>query len=130
MSENKYRQKGSGENRLSSEKRGFSVTEFFENFAGVEAMLDKGLPTRFIPYLLFLAFLGLIYIGNAHFAERTIRELNRSETEADNLKADYTTIKVQLLFAGKQTEISAKAQEVGLVENNGKTYRIILKKNE
>lgn len=106
------------------------VRTFFSNLAGLDTMIEKGLPTTYIPNLLFLAFLGILYIGNAHYADKMIREINKSSTEVEKLKADYRTSKVEFLHASKLTSIQNEVKKIGLVENNGKVYRIKVKKDE
>ncbi len=90
---------------------------------------DTSLPTRYIPYLIFLALLGLIYITNAHYAEKMVRQTSKLEAEVENLRADYTTIRAEFdTFTGKQTEIAKKAQMLGLEEGKGKIQKIIIPK--
>jgi len=102
----------------------------FDNAVNLEEMLEKGLPTRYIPRLIFLAILGIFYVGNAHYAEKVIRQLNKTEIETENLRSDYITSKVEFLYATKQSEIVERAKKIKLIENNGKTYKIYLENKE
>ena len=34
-----------------------------------------------IPFILFIAGLGILYIANAHYSEKNVRELNQIEKE-------------------------------------------------
>ena len=45
---------------------------------------DQGIPLRFMPQLLFLTFLLIFYIGNKHFAEKTIRKIDSIEGEVED----------------------------------------------
>jgi Bacteriodetes cell division protein (FtsL-like) len=123
MAENSYRQPSERKNR--EIKSASWLSEFLTNFSDLDKMIEGGLPTRYIPYLLFLSALGIFYVANSHYAEKMIRELNKSEVETENMRADYTTIKVEFLFRSKQTEITTKAEAIGLIENNGRTFRIV-----
>lgn len=127
MAENTYRKQKKVGNTYN--KVGWA-NNMMDNFADLDSVVEKGLPTKYLPRLLFLVFLGIIYISNAHYAEKMIRTLNKSEIETENLRADYTTIKVEFLYASKQSEIVERAKEIGLIENNGKTFRITVNKDE
>lgn len=127
MAENRYRKQKKVSN--SYNKVGWA-NNMLDSFADLDNIVEKGLPTKYLPRLLFLVLLGVIYISNAHYAERMIRTLNKSEIETENLRADYTTIKVEFLYASKQSEIVERAKEIGLIENNGKTFRITIKEDE
>ncbi len=128
MIENSYKKQKNNENIAKNTLP--QVRSFFSNLAGLDAMIEKGLPTTYIPGLLFMAFLGILYIGNAHYADKMTREINKSTKEVEKLKADYTTSKVEFLYASKLSAIQKEVKRIGLVENNGKVYRIKLKKDE
>ncbi len=81
--------------------------------------------TRYVPHILFLAFLGLLYIGNAHYGEKMIREITHLEAEVETLRADHTTLKAEFdQVVGKQSEIAEQAKEMGLIESRGKVKQI------
>ncbi|NJL15516.1 MAG: hypothetical protein HC913_22580 [Microscillaceae bacterium] len=86
-------------------------------------------PTRYIPYLLFWAALGVLYISNAHYAERMVRETARLEAEVENHRADYATLRAQFdAYTGKESEIAEKAKPLGLEEGKGKVQKLIIRK--
>jgi cell division protein FtsL len=90
---------------------------------------ETTLPTKYIPYLLFLAMLGLLYITNSHYAEKMVRETSKLEAEVENLRSDYTTLRAEFdTFIGKQSEIAEKAKALGLEEGKGKVQKIIIPK--
>lgn len=94
-----------------------------------KSVTDATLPTKYIPYLIFLAILGLLYIANSHYAERMVRETSKLEAEVENLRSDYTTLRAEFdTFTGRQTEIAKKAKELGLEEGKGKVQKIIIPK--
>ena len=88
---------------------------------------DQGIPLQFMPQLLFLAFLLIFYIGNKHFAEKTIRNINLLEGEVEDLRADYTTLKADYMFASKQSEVAKKVKRLQLVESKKPPFKIVLK---
>jgi hypothetical protein len=90
-------------------------------------IFDEGLPVQYLPKVLFVAALLLFYIGNAHYAERTTRQTDKLKTEVDDLRADYTTLKADLMFASKQSEVARKVLPLGLEESSIPPYKIIIK---
>lgn len=71
---------------------------------------------KWIPFLLFLVFLGVIYIGNHHLAERNIRELAKTETELNQLRWEHVSLKSELDQRSKQSEVAKLVQSLGLKE--------------
>ncbi len=74
--------------------------------------------------------LSLFYIGNTHYAEKTVRRINHVQTEVEDLRADYTTMKSDLMFASKQSEVARKVKEFGLKESLTPPYKIVVEKGE
>jgi len=71
-------------------------------------------------YLLFLGFLGIVYIANAHFAEKNVRGIQQVQKEIKELKWEYTSIKSETMFKSMQSQMDASLEPVGLdLENKG-----------
>jgi len=71
---------------------------------------------RQIPFFLFLALLAVIYIYNGHHADKTIREISKIERELKELKYEYKTVKGDVLFRSKQSELVKAVEPLGLKE--------------
>jgi hypothetical protein len=105
-------------------------------FAGLEKKLklesyfEEGFPVQYLPKIFFVLFLGLIYIGNSHHAEKTVREIHKIEEEVEDLRADYTTLKADLMFSSKQSEVARKVKEFGLKESLTPPQKIEVEKGE
>ena len=71
-------------------------------------------------YLMFLGFLGIVYIANAHFAEKGVRQIQTLQKEIKELKWEYTSIKSETMFKSMQSQIDESLEPVGLdLENKG-----------
>ena len=57
-----------------------------------------------VPFFLFLALLAVLYIYNGHYANKTIRNINRTEKEVKELQYEYTAIKGELIHRSKQSQ--------------------------
>jgi len=65
-------------------------------------------------YLLFLGFLALVYIANAHFAEKNVREIQRLQKEIKELKWQYTSIKSETMYKSMQSQMDASLDPAGV----------------
>ena len=92
-------------------------------FSGIEKRLkletyfEEGFPVQYLPKIMFVLFLSLIYIGNTHYAEKATRAINAAQSEVEDLRADFTTLKSDLMYAGKQSEVARKVKNFGLKES-------------
>lgn len=121
------------ENTFKKKKQTFKIFQYFNRVFNwkLDPMLENAVPTAYIPKMLFLAVLGIIYIANAHLGERMVRQTTKLEAEVEKLRATYTTLKADYdAFAGKKAEIAKRADSLGLVEGKGKIQKIIVKKGE
>ncbi len=69
-----------------------------------------------VPFFLFLTLLAVIYIYNGHKADKTIRSINRTAKEVKELQYEYKTIKSDVMFRSKQSELAKAVQPLGLKE--------------
>lgn len=65
-------------------------------------------------YLMFLGFLAIVYIANAHFAESGVRRIQRLQKELKELKWEYTSIKSQTMYKSMQSQMGASLENAGL----------------
>lgn len=69
-----------------------------------------------LPYFMFLAVLAVLYIYNGHFADKTIRNINRTVKEIKELQYEYKTVKSEVMFRSKQSELIKAVEPLGLKE--------------
>jgi hypothetical protein len=69
---------------------------------------------RQLPYILFLTFLGVIYIGNRFHAERMVRLINKLKIEVSDLRAEQITTTSELMNISRPSEVAALVEEKGL----------------
>ncbi len=96
-------------------KSGTNFARFIKNFDLRERLSWNTILSN-LPFLLFLTFLGMVYIGNTHIAEGNIRESNRMEKELNELRWEYMTLKSELMFDSKQSEVADMVAEQGMKE--------------
>ena len=69
-----------------------------------------------IPFFLFLALLAVIYISNGHYADKTIRGINRTAKEVKELQWEYKTVKGEVMSRSKLSEVAKAVVPLGLKE--------------
>ena len=48
------------------------------------------------------------------------------QVEVEDLRADYTTLKADLMFASKQSEVARQVSEIGLKESLKPPYKVVV----
>ena len=104
--------------------KGTSIFHLVDRFTRMDVLFQDGVPVRFLPVILFLMVVALFYIGNTHYAEKTIRKIDKIKIETEDLRADYTTLKSDYMEASKQSEVGRKVAPAGLVESSSPPYQI------
>lgn len=69
-----------------------------------------------VPFFLFLTLLAVIYIYNGHFADKTIRSINETSKKVKELQYEYKTVKSEVMFRSKQSELVKAVEPLGLKE--------------
>jgi hypothetical protein len=85
---------------------------------------------RFIPFVLFISFLILMYIANKYYAEEAILEQSKLKNELKDLRAETLTIEAELADKTKRSEIANITKDMGLVELEDAAKKIVVKKDE
>ncbi|HVM89415.1 MAG TPA: FtsL-like putative cell division protein [Puia sp.] len=79
-------------------------------------LLNNKWIVRNIPFFLFLTGLAVIYIYNGHYADKTIRNINKTTNELKEMQYEYKTLKSEVMFRSKQSELAKAVEPYGLKE--------------
>ena len=69
-----------------------------------------------IPFFLFAAVLTVLYIANGHYADKTIRKINATAKHLKEMEYEYKTIKRDVIFRSKESELAKAVEPLGLKE--------------
>ena len=69
-----------------------------------------------IPFFLFLAFLAVLYIYNGHLADKLTRKIGATEKHIKELQYEYKTVKSEVIFRSKASELVKAVEPLGLKE--------------
>jgi len=69
-----------------------------------------------IPYFLFLSVLAVVYIYNGHYSDNTVKDINKTSKELKELQYEYKSMKSEVMFRSKQSELAKAVAPLGLKE--------------
>jgi hypothetical protein len=95
-------------------------TELPDNFFTqlfTKGIINAETATKALPFVLFVAFLGMVYIANRHLAERNIRDIDKITKEVKELSWDYKTAKADLAYKSTLTQVAKRADTLGIKES-------------
>jgi hypothetical protein len=85
---------------------------------------------KFLPFVLFISGLIILYIGNKYFAEKSYLEESRLRNEIKELRAESLTTKAELVNKTKESEVADIVKDIGLEESETPPKRIVIEKGE
>jgi len=65
-------------------------------------------------FFLFLSVLAVLYIANGHTADRTIRNINKTQNELRELQYEYKTLKSEVMFKSEESQVLKAVEPLGL----------------
>jgi len=81
---------------------------------------------RLLPFLLFLTGIGLLYIFNSNYANRTIISISKTKKQIEEQRFEYINTKAKLMQTTRQTEIAKRLQNRGLKESKTPPRKILI----
>lgn len=106
-----------------------SSRAFFKKLL-TEGVVTKEAATEMLPFLLFLSVLCMLYIANSHMAVKNIRSIDKLSKEVKELSWEYKSLKADLMFKSKLTEVAKKVDTLGIKELTEPPRKIIINSNE
>lgn len=117
MKRNRQKKKGTEKGRIS---------KIFDS----DFNINKETIPRFLPFVLFLSFLIILYIANKNYADKNLLELNKLKKEIKDLRAESLTTKNELMNKTKRSEVIDMAKKIGLNEPEEPPQKIVIEKDE
>jgi hypothetical protein len=79
-----------------------------------------------IRFILWMTFLGVIYIGNRYHAEKIARNTNALQKEVNDLRAESITTAARLMNLSRQSKVveMVESRHMDLVESVKPPYKI------
>ena len=83
---------------------------------GLRKLLNYQSVVKQVPFFLFLTVLAVLYIYNGHYADKLNRRISRLTKDVGELQYEYKTIKSDVMFRSKQSELIKIVRPLGLKE--------------
>lgn len=114
------------------QRRRLWIASWVNDFIGLDRLFgeDNAWPIRHIDRILWVTFLLVVYIGLNHNAERLVRRIQRTKTQVDELRSQYTVLQADFMKSGKQSELSKRVATLGLSDSQNPPHKIVVKTNE
>lgn len=110
-------EEGAEKELIVEEKTYREIPENFFTLFFSKGVVTKETATNMLPFVFFVAFLGMIYIANRHQAEKTVRAIDKVSKEVKELTWDYKTTKAEFAFMSTLTEVAKQVDTLGIKES-------------
>jgi hypothetical protein len=100
------------------------ATVFSGNFLSSDNVVKS------LPFIFFLTFLGILYIANGYYAQRTVRDLHTVGNELKQLRSEYITIKSDLNYNSKQSQVAQATVDLEIKESIIPPTKIVVSESE
>lgn len=77
-------------------------------------------------YFLYLALLAVCYIAYGHWTDKTLRAINKTETQLKDLQYEYKTVKSEVMKLSEEGEVLKAAAPLGLHISNEVPKRLAI----
>lgn len=72
---------------------------------------------RHLPFVYFMAALALLYIANAHMADRNLRKIQYLKNEVQESRWRYISAKSDLMYNTTQSQMEQRVRKINLISN-------------
>jgi len=107
------------------EEKADATQDFFRSLFAFNRFSSSAF-VGYIPFIVFLGMLAILYIANRHYAERTVREIDRLGREVKEMNWDYKSLSADLMKLTTQTEIAKRVDSLGLKERTEPPKKIVV----
>jgi hypothetical protein len=83
----------------------------------VFGLIEKDMLVKFMPFIFFLTAIAMFYIANSYYAEKTIREIDATTKNLKELRAEYISVKSDLISKSNQSQVAAAVLPMRLKES-------------
>lgn len=91
------------------EFKGFSIKDLLNG-----RILTRNSVADQLPFIMYMTFLGFIYIGNHYRVEKLMRESAKLSKELKELRYEAITTSSELMYMSKQSEVLKKIRSLNV----------------
>jgi hypothetical protein len=116
-----------GKEEIRPVKKTGKMTKGIHDVIGGDLLSNQAVLSN-LPFVVFLALLAMLYIGNTYYSEKTFKEIEKTKNELKELRYQSISAKSKMLDVGKQTEIAKKVERMGIRGTTTPPYKIFYSK--
>lgn len=115
------------QNKKKKSRKSSGYGKSFSNVLDGSFLTQQGF-LRGLPFVIFLAFLAMIYIANIYVAESKKREIEKLNKELKELRFEYVITKSKLMHLSKQSQVARRMALRGVKESRTPPKKIVIEK--
>lgn len=94
------------------------------------SVLTRESVLKLIPFFLFLSAIGILYIANSYWGDKTVREIESIKKELKELRFEHISTKSTLIYNSQQSEVAHRLDSTGIKESVAPPSKIIVQPTE
>ncbi len=99
-----------------AEEKNIAGTQTVNSKVEWKKLISHKWVVRNIPFFLFLTLLAVLYIYNGHYTDKLNLKISTTEKQIKELEYEYKTIKSDVIFRSKASELIKAVEPLGLKE--------------
>ena len=115
--------------KVSKSGLGFKVKRAFISVLDGSFLGEKWL-LNYAGLILFVFVLTIAAIWNSYVAQRKVNEIVKLKKEVKDLRDEYISVKSQLMYYTKMSEVARKLEGRGIKEPTKPAFKLIISKKE
>ncbi|OJW71133.1 MAG: hypothetical protein BGO68_04785 [Candidatus Amoebophilus sp. 36-38] len=114
--------------KVAKKQKKYGLFTYLEKSLPFGKLFMDGLPSRYVPLIAYSLLLGIIYVGNTHYYERTARKVDTLEQEVGALRVEFTSLKSSYMLDSKQSVVAQRVAPLGIYESNQPPIKVKVSK--
>lgn len=99
-------------------------------FSDVFGVFKRNEIAKSMPFVLFVTALIIFYIGNSYYAEKMVRDIEKTKTELKERRAEYISTMSLLMIESKQSEVAKEMAKYDLKESTEPPQKIFVEQKK
>lgn len=119
MSKNRIKQKEEVEEPKSSKskKQDMAGARRLVRFINIFGVFNRNQIVRAMPFILFITVMIIGYIANSYYAERIVRDINKTKRELKEKKAEHISVQSALINDSRQSTVAKSVESMEIKES-------------
>ena len=98
----------------------------FVKVSSVFGIFDRNQIVHQMPFILFVSLILICYISNSYYAERMIRDIDKTKAELKEKRAEYISTMSRLMYQSNQSEVAKSLAPYEIKESTTPPEKIFI----